>query len=78
MLASRAVANLARDVSMHAGRPLGVSLAVTPLAIGGAPELRRVSRFLDYRITPVIAELVIGWVEDVISASDRQNQESGE
>jgi hypothetical protein len=78
MFAGGAVTDLAFRVSVHARRPLGMSLSVTPLAICGAPELRLVSCFLHHRISSITAELVIGRVENVIPCSNRQDQESGE
>jgi hypothetical protein len=79
MLACGAVTDLAFDLSMRARRPLVVSLDVTPLAVCRSPELRRrVCRHLDDGIASIIAELVVGRIEDVISCRDRQDQEYAE
>jgi hypothetical protein len=78
MLAGRAVTGFAFDAAMPARRPLRVSLGVTRLAVCRSPELRVTGCQLDYGIAAVIAELVIGWVEDVVSCRDRQYHECGE
>jgi hypothetical protein len=78
MLAGGAVTHFAFDVSMHTGRPLGVSHGVTRLAVCRPPELWCAGRYLDYGIASISAELVIGGVEDVVSSNDRQDRDCGE
>jgi hypothetical protein len=76
MLARGTVTHFAFDISMRARRPLCMSLVMACLAVGRPAELRRwIARHLDNGITAVIAELVIGGIENEFSCDEREDQE---
>ncbi len=78
MLACGAVTHFAFDASMRTRRPFSVPFGMTRLAVCRPAELRHwVARHLDHGIPSVIAELVIGRIENVIPCGDREDQKCG-